>query len=156
MYISAEGKKLSIYFSIKKSLVDFSHNTQLHTLFRSILPKWCWKTRLFFNPFSMVSIAALSFKSLVTSLLILACSSFQIRFGSQKLELSRRCSDRPNARFGRTVWPNFYCAVWPKWQNFFLQNTELFLYYIQCQWHPFIFFFCLMTLIYALLSLVFR
>ena len=35
-------------------------------------------------------------------------------------------SDRPNVRFGRTVRPNFYCAVRPKWQNFFLQNTELF------------------------------
>ena len=35
-------------------------------------------------------------------------------------------SDWPNVRFGRTVWPNFYCAVRPKWQNFFLQNTELF------------------------------
>ena len=29
-------------------------------------------------------------------------------------------------RFGQTVRPNFYCAVWPKWQNFFLQNTEHF------------------------------
>ena len=37
-------------------------------------------------------------------------------------------SDRPNVRFGRTVRPNFYCAVWPKWQNFFLQNTELFFF----------------------------
>ena len=35
-------------------------------------------------------------------------------------------SDRLNIRFDRTVWPNFYCAVWPKWQNFFLQNIELF------------------------------
>ena len=35
-------------------------------------------------------------------------------------------SDRPNVRFGWTVQPNFYCAVWPKWQNFFLQNTEPF------------------------------
>ena len=31
-----------------------------------------------------------------------------------------RTSDRPNVR------PNFYCANRPKWQNFFLQNTELF------------------------------
>ena len=46
-------------------------------------------------------------------------------------------SDRPNVRFGPTVRPNFYRAVRPKWQNFFLQNTELFLYYIQWQWHPF-------------------
>ena len=37
-----------------------------------------------------------------------------------------RGSDRPNVRFGRTVRLNFYCAVRPKWQNFFLQNTELF------------------------------
>ena len=35
-------------------------------------------------------------------------------------------SDRPNVRFGRTVRPNFYCVVRPKWQNFFLQNTEPF------------------------------
>ena len=35
-------------------------------------------------------------------------------------------SDRPNVWFGRTVRPNFYCSVWPKWQNLFLQNTELF------------------------------
>jgi hypothetical protein len=35
-------------------------------------------------------------------------------------------SDRPNVRFGRTVRPNFYCAVRPKLQNFLLQNTELF------------------------------
>ena len=52
-------------------------------------------------------------------------------------------SDRPNVRFGRTVRPNFYCAVRPKWQNFLLQNTELFLvlhsmpmasFYIFCTW----------------------
>jgi hypothetical protein len=59
-------------------------------------------------------------------------------------------SDRPNVRLGRTVWPNFYCAVRPKWQNFFLQNTELFLR------QPFIFLFCLMTHMYAALSLVYR
>ena len=40
-------------------------------------------------------------------------------------------SDRPKVWLGQTVWQNFYCAVWPKWQTFFL-------YYIQCQWHPFI------------------
>ena len=39
-------------------------------------------------------------------------------------------SDQTNLRFGQTVRPNFYPAVRPKWQNFFLQNTELFLYYI--------------------------
>mgnify|MGYP007015527449 CR=1 FL=1 len=50
-----------------------------------------------------------------------------------------RHSDRPNVRFGRTVRPNFYCAVRPRWQNFFLQNTELF------SRQPFI----LMTHIYA-------
>ena len=32
-------------------MFDFSHNTQLYTLFRSTLPKRCRKTRLFFNPF---------------------------------------------------------------------------------------------------------
>ena len=32
-------------------------------------------------------------------------------------------SDRPNVWFGRTVQANFYCSVWPKWQNLFLQNT---------------------------------
>ena len=67
-----------------------------------------------------------------------------------------RISDRPNVRFGRTVLPNFYCAVRPKWQNFFLQNTELFSYYIQWQQQPFIFLFCLMTHMYVALSLVFR
>ena len=35
-------------------------------------------------------------------------------------------SDRPNIWFGRTVRPNFYVLVRPKWQNLFLQNTELF------------------------------
>ena len=35
-------------------------------------------------------------------------------------------SDRLNVRFGRTVRPNYYCAVRPKWQNFFLQNTDFF------------------------------
>ena len=35
-------------------------------------------------------------------------------------------SDRPNVRFGRTVQANFYSSVRPKWQNLFLQNTELF------------------------------
>mgnify|MGYP006864175193 CR=1 FL=1 len=51
-------------------------------------------------------------------------------------------SDRPSVWF----WPNFNCVVPPKWQNSFLQNTEFFFsYYIQCQWHPFIFQFCLMT-----------
>ena len=38
---------------------------------------------------------------------------------------SKESSDRPNIRFGQTVWPNFYCEVRPKWQNCFLQNTEL-------------------------------
>ena len=46
-----------------------------------------------------------------------------------------RTSDRPNVRFGQTVPPNFYRAVGAKWQNFFLQNTDFFSYYIQCQWH---------------------
>ena len=59
-------------------------------------------------------------------------------------------SDRPNVRFGRTVRPNFYCAVRPKSQNFFLQNTELF------SRQPFIFLFCLMIHMFAALSLVFR
>ena len=31
--------------------MNFSHNTHLYFLFRSILPKRCRKTRLFFNPF---------------------------------------------------------------------------------------------------------
>ena len=38
-------KKLSIWFSIKNSLFDLSHNTQLYTLLRSIWPKQCPKTR---------------------------------------------------------------------------------------------------------------
>ena len=41
-------------------------------------------------------------------------------------------SDRPNVQFGRTVLPNFYCLVRPKWQNLFLQNTELFFFTIHC------------------------
>ena len=57
---------------------------------------------------------------------------------NQKLYYTKY-SDRPNIRFGQTVRPNFYCAVRPKWQNFFLQNTELF------SQQPFIFLFCLMT-----------
>ena len=35
-------------------------------------------------------------------------------------------SDRTNIRFCWIVRPHFYCAVWPKWQYFFLQNTKLF------------------------------
>ena len=63
-------------------------------------------------------------------------------------------SDRPNVRFGRTSTvrfdPNdrtFFCRT----QNFFSSY-----YYIQCQWHPFIFLFCFVTHMYASLSLVFR
>ena len=36
----------------------------------------------------------------------------------------------------------------------FSAEDRTFLYYIQCQWHPFIFLFCLMTHMYAALSLV--
>ena len=52
-------------------------------------------------------------------------------------------SDRLNVRFGQTVRPNFYCAVRPKWQNFFHIAFSIFL-------------FCLMTYIWLALSLVFR
>jgi hypothetical protein len=39
---------------------------------------------------------------------------------------------------------------------FSAEHKTLFLYYVQCQWYLFIFLFCLMTHIYAVLSLVFR
>ena len=64
-----------------------------------------------------------------------------VRFRCGDRIRTRDSSDRPNVRFGRTVRPNFYCAVWPKWQNFFLQNTEL--------RQPLIFLFCLMTHMYT-------
>ena len=44
--------------------------------------------------------------------------------------LNFQSSDQLNVQFGRTVRPNFYCSVWPKWQNLFLQNTELFFFTI--------------------------
>ena len=64
------------------------------------------------------------------------------------LKFGIQTSDPLNVRFGRTVWPNFYFAVRPKWKNFFLQNTELF-YHIQCQRLH------LMIHMYVALSLVF-
>ena len=54
-------------------------------------------------------------------------------------------SDQPNIRFGWTSTARF--GPNDRTQNFFS-------YYIQ--WHPFIYLFCLMTHMYAALSLVFR
>ena len=69
-------------------------------------------------------------------LISLASGNSSIRSsGTEKLKtkiqtgqkwLYKYSSDWPNDRFGRTVWPNFYCSVLPKCQNIFLQNTELF------------------------------
>jgi hypothetical protein len=54
---------------------------------------------------------------------------FSAHCSSPQMNGKKNCvcgSDRPNVRFGRSVRPNFYCAVRHKWQNFFLQDTELF------------------------------
>ena len=56
------------------------------------------------------------------------CAIAETILSTNNIEQHQGTSDRPNVRFGRTVRPNFYCAVRPKWQNFFLQNTELFFY----------------------------
>ena len=50
-------------------------------------------------------------------------------------------SDRPNVPFGRTSNVRFG----PNDRTFFCRTQNLFSYYIQCQWHPFIFLFCWMT-----------
>ena len=39
---------------------------------------------------------------------------------------SHQSSDRLNVWFDRIVWPNFNWLDQPKWQNLFLQNTEIF------------------------------
>jgi hypothetical protein len=45
-----------------------------------------------------------------------------------RLETKLSGSDRPNVWFGWTVRPNFYCAVWPKWQNFFCRTQNFVLH----------------------------
>ena len=67
-----KGKNVFIYlfFNNKRAwqIFHIAHGYKLY------LPKRCWKTKLFSILFSMVSIATLLFTSLVTSLLVLACS----------------------------------------------------------------------------------
>ena len=48
------------------------------------------------------------------------------------------------------------CSSAKMTELFSAEHRTFFWYYIQCQWHPFIFLFCLMTHLYAVLSLVFR
>ena len=69
---------------------------------------------------------------------LICCSALVIDriFGSAKL-------------FGRTF------TLWfgPNDRTFFCRTQNFFSYYIQCQWQPFIFLFCLMTHMFVALSL---
>ena len=61
-----------------------------------------------------------------TALLTRVCQISPLHYGPHNHLYLCWVSDRLNIRFSQTVLPNFYCLVWPKWQNLFLQNTELF------------------------------